>query len=245
MYGEQGLSSLLAFTNPWEIVLLLAGFVLLRVAVAPVASSRRWRGYVLEFLDSGIIAVLLIFCIVRPFLLQAFLIPSGSMHPTLLEGDRIFVNKAVYFFREPRHGEIVVFHAPVWADAQRRDFIKRVIGLPGDRISVHDGKVFRNGVPLDEPYVAEPPGYTWPAFDYVVLAPKGQPLRLVANGEITVPKGHVLVLGDNRNESNDAHIWHAEGADGLEYPCPFVPRENVIGKALFTFWPPGRVGIVR
>ncbi|MCX7598206.1 MAG: signal peptidase I [Armatimonadetes bacterium] len=245
MYGEQALSSLLAFTNPWEIVLLLAGFVLVRVAVAPVAPSRRWRGYVLEFLDSGIIAVLLIFCIVRPFLLQAFLIPSGSMHPTLLEGDRIFVNKAVYFFREPRHGEVVVFHAPVWADPQRRDFIKRVIGLPGDRISVRDGKVFRNGVPLHEPYIAEPPGYTWPTFDYVVLKPRGQPLKLALNGEITVPKDHVLVFGDNRNESNDAHIWHAEGADGMEYPCPFVPRQNVIGKAILTFWPPGRVGIVR
>ncbi len=245
MSSEEGLSSLLAFTNPWEIVLLLAGFVLARVAVAPVAPTRRWRAYVLEFVDSGIIAVLLIFCIVRPFLLQAFLIPSGSMHPTLLEGDRIFVNKAVYFLREPKHGEIVVFHAPVWADPLRRDFIKRVIGVPGDRICVHDGRVYRNGAPLDEPYVAAPPAYVWPMEDKVVLQPKEPPLNLVSNGEITVPAGHVLVFGDNRNESNDGHIWRAEGANGIDYPCPFVPRANIIGKALFAFWPPTRLGVVR
>jgi signal peptidase I len=242
---EQGLSSLLAFTDPREIVLLLAGFVLARVAASPLSPSRRLRAYVLEFVDSGIIAILLIFCIVRPFLLQAFLIPSGSMHPTLLEGDRIFVNKAVYFIRDPRDEEVVVFHAPVWADPMRRDFIKRVIGVPGDRIAVHDGHLYRNGAPLDEPYIAEMPDYAFPSGDRVLLQPGGEPMGLVSNGEVTVPKGHIMVMGDNRNESNDAHIWHAQGADGMEYSCPFVPRENVIGRAVLDFWPPGRLGLVR
>lgn len=245
MTGEQGLSSLLAFTNPWEIVALLGGLVLLRLAVAPLDAARRSRASALEFIDSGIIAVLAIFCIVRPFALQAFLIPSGSMEPTLMVDDRIFVNKAVYFFRLPEHGEIIVFHAPPWADPDQRDFIKRVIGLPGDRISVHDGKVFRDGQPLDEPYIAEQPEYTWPSGKYALLKSGGRPLPLIHDGEITVPKGMVLVFGDNRNESNDGHAWQAIGSDGVAYPCPFVPEERIIGRSMFIFWPPGRVGLTR
>jgi signal peptidase I len=243
--GEQGLSSLLAFTNPWEIVALLCGLILLRLAVAPLTAARRSRAYALEFIDSGIIAVLLIFCIVRPFFLQAFLIPSGSMHPTLLEGDRIFVNKLVYFTRWPKHGEIVVFHAPPWADPEERDFIKRVMGLPGDRISVHDGKVFRNGQPLKEPYIAATPDYEWPTDQFALLKPGGKPQRVIQDGEITVPQGMVLVMGDNRNESNDSHAWRALGSDGNSYPCPFVPEERIIGRSMFIFWPPGRIGITR
>lgn len=245
MGSEEGLGSLLAFTNPWEIVLLLAALVGMRLAAAPVPSARRWRGYILELADSGIIAVLLIFCIVRPFFIQAFLIPSGSMHPTLLEGDRIMVNKLVYFFRSPRHGEVVVFHAPPWADPLKRDFIKRVVGLPGDRIAIHGGRLIRNGQPVNEPYIAEPPMYEWPISEYFLLRPMAEPVRLGDGDEAVVPEGYVLVLGDNRNASNDGHVWHAVAADGHEYPCPFVPRENIIGKAMFTFWPPQRIGIVR
>lgn len=245
MTGEEALGNLLAFTNPWEILFLLALFVLPRLAVAPAPASARWRGYVLEFIDSGILAVLLIFCIVRPFAIQAFLIPSGSMHPTLLEGDRIMVNKMVYFFRPPRRGEVVVFHAPPWADPSRRDFIKRVVAVPGDLIAVRNGTTYLNGRPVVEPYVAEPPMYEFPTTEYVVLEPGGRPVRLVENGALKIPPGYVLVLGDNRNESNDGHVWRAEGSDGLDYPCPFVPREDVIGKAMFIFWPPQRLGIVR
>ncbi len=244
MSGEQGLASLLAFTNPWEIVALLAALVGLRLMAAPVSPRHRWRGYILELADSGIIAVLLIFCIVRPFFIQAFLIPSGSMHPTLYEGDRIMVNKLVYFLRDPRHGEIVVFHAPEWADPLRRDFIKRIIGLPGDRICIRGGRVIRNGQPVDEPYVAEPPMYEWPTTRFYVLRPMDQP-RPIHGGEIVVPPGYVFVLGDNRNASNDGHAWQATAIDGREYPCPFVPRQNVIGKAMFIFWPPQRIGLVR
>ncbi len=245
MTGEQGLSSLLAFTNPWEIVLLLAGFIAVRLAVAPLDAAKRSRAYSLEFIDSGIIAVLLIFCIVRPFALQAFLIPSGSMHPTLLEGDRIFVNKMVYFTRWPKHGEIVVFHAPPWADPQERDFIKRIIGLPGDRVAVHDGKVFRNGQPMDEPYIAEKPDYDWPTDQFAILKAGGKPMPLIHDGEITVPQDMVLVFGDNRNQSNDGHAWRAMGSDGNSYPCPFVPKERIIGRAMFIFWPPGRLAVTR
>ncbi|MGD9518659.1 MAG: signal peptidase I [Armatimonadota bacterium] len=244
MLSDEGIANLLSFTNPWEVVALLAAFVVPRLLVAPVSPSRRWRAYVLELIDSGILAVLLIFCIVRPFLIQAFLIPSGSMHPTLYEGDRIMVNKLVYLTRPPRHGEIAVFHAPPWADPQRRDFIKRVIGLPGDRIAVRDRTTYRNGQPLNEPYIAEAPLYEMPESDYVLLEPEGEPLRLVEDGELKIPPGYILVLGDNRNESNDAHTWRAEGSDGFQYPCPFVPVENVIGKAMFLFWPPHRLGAV-
>ncbi len=239
---QADLLSHLAFKNPWEIVALLTFLVAVRLAAAPAAGLRRIRGYILEFVDAGIIAVLLVFCIIRPFFIQAFVIPSESMVPTILKGDRIMANKLVYFLRPPRHGEIVVFHAPEWADPNRPDFIKRVIGLPGDRISIHDGKVWRNGQPLDEPYIAEPPMYEWPTESKVLLRPGQQPVELVHNGEIEIPPGHVLVLGDNRNFSTDSHRWRAVGADGQDYPCPFVPIENIIGKAMFIFFPPWRIG---
>lgn len=222
----------------------MAGLVLVRLAFAPI-KSRNLRAGILEVVDSCLLAVLLIFCIVRPFVVQAFLIPSGSMHATLLEGDRIFVNKMVYFTRWPKHGEIVVFHAPPWADTQERDFIKRVIGLPGDRIAVHDGHVYRNGQMIEEPYVAEQPDYEWPTGEYALLKNGGQPQPVIHDGEITVPQDMVLVFGDNRNQSNDGHAWRAMGADKMSYPCPFVPIERIIGKAMFIFWPPGRVGAAR
>jgi signal peptidase I len=191
------------------------------------ADYRSARAFVLELADSALIAVLLVFCILRPFAIQAFFIPSGSMENTLLTGDRILVNKAVYFLREPHHGDIVVFRAPKAASPDRKDFIKRVVGLPGDRLQVHDGKLWRNGQPQDEPYIKEPPDYAWPDV-----------------GEVTVPPGTLLVMGDNRNDSNDSHRWEEMLPDGTIQPAPFVPRENVLGKATVIFWPPWRVRLL-
>ena len=210
-----------------------------------------WRAGLLELADSILIALLLVFCILRPFVIQAFFIPSGSMENTLLINDRILVNKFIYFFEEPRHGDIVVFRAPHQADPGRKDFIKRLMGLPGDRICVHEGKVFRNGQPLDEPYFKEPPMYNWPVIGRDEFAPgvlqdksnggrewegileDGLPGRV---GEVLVPKGSVLVMGDNRNDSNDSTKWH-ESAPGPGLSSPFVPRENVLGQAKLIFWP--------
>lgn len=214
----------------------------------------KWRASFLEFADSILIALLLVFCILRPFVIQAFFIPSGSMENTLLINDRILVNKFIYFFEDPGHGNIVVFRAPPQADPGRKDFIKRLMGVPGDRIAVHGGKVYRNGQELDEPYIKEPPMYNWPVIGRDVFAPgvlldrtngghewegileDGLPGRV---GEVLVPPNCVLVMGDNRNDSNDSTKWHAG-----EMSSPFVPRENVLGQAKLIFWPLSRVRVL-
>jgi len=167
-----------------------------------------------EIVESALIAIVLVFLIIRPFIVQAFFIPSGSMRPTLLEHDHILVNKFVYRFREPIYGEIVVFKAPPGAsnDGQEKDFIKRLIGKPGDVIEVKDSAVYRNGKRLREPYIKEPPAYE--------MAPT------------KVPRGKLFVMGDNRNDSNDSHKWGP------------LDEKRVIGKAMVRFWPWNRVGLV-
>ncbi len=207
-----------AFDNTWEVLALLGGIVVLRATLSRLPALHRQRGAILEFVDSGLVAVLLVFCILRPFVIQAFYIPSGSMESTLQINDRILVNKFIYYFREPRFGDIVVFRAPPSVSETKKDFIKRVIGLPGDRIAVRNNDLYRNGQPVREPYVKDK------LYRYVF--PR-------VGGEYVVPEDTVFVMGDNRNDSNDSHKWGP------------LPRENVLGKAFCIFWPPYRLGLVR
>lgn len=194
-----------------------------------------------ELLDSALIAVVLVFFLIRPFVLQAFFIPSGSMMPTLQQGDKLLATKYSYRLREPRHGEIVVFHAPRVAletlgqtyDAQQPiDYVKRVVGLPTDRIKIVRGVgVFVNGKRWSEPYVAALPDYDFPQeirYNRVRVALQSA----IRGDELVVPKGYLFVLGDNRNLSHDSHAW------GL------LPRKALVGKAVFIFWPPNRFGFV-
>ncbi|PRX26655.1 signal peptidase I [Orenia metallireducens] len=136
-----------------------------------------------EYLKSIVIALLISFFIIT-FVVQAFYIPSGSMLPTLKPGDRIFANKFIYRFREPRRQEIIVFKWPV--DPKRR-FIKRLIGLPGDRVKIVEGQVYVNDKPLEEDYTLERSYTDFP--------------------EVKVPEGHYFMLGDNRNNSEDSRFW--------------------------------------
>ncbi len=126
---------------------------------------------------------------IRQFVAEARYIPSGSMLPTLQINDRLLVDKVSYRFSNPRRGDIVVFDPT--AALERQDFhdafIKRIIGLPGDKVSVRGGRVFIDGKPLTEPYIADTPRYQY--------------------GPVTVPPGQYLVLGDNRNNSYDSHYW--------------------------------------
>lgn len=242
-----------AFDNPWEVIALVGVIVSLRVLVPRVPGLSHWRASILEFVDSGLIAALLVFCLLRPFVIQAFFIPSGSMEPTLLEGDRILVNKFIYFFRDPAPGEIVVFNAPPQASETNKDFIKRVVGTPGDRLRVEKslsaqqpGGLVRNGQLLTEPYVAEPPDYYWPRMtgEFVHVG-KGQVVYLEPGEEFVVPPGHLVVMGDNRNNSNDSHRWARwDDATGQYVSDPYLPRENVLGKAMVIFWPPQRIRLL-
>jgi signal peptidase I len=207
----------LAFDNTWYVVALIWGLLLIRVVVPRVPRLRSYRASVLEITDSLLVAVILVFLILRPFVVQAFYIPSRSMEQALQINDRILVNKFIYFFRQPQVGDIVVFVSPPSADAEQKDFIKRVVGLEGDRLAIRNGKLHRNGQPVDEPYVDQPMLYEFP--EYV--------------DHYTVPNGTVFVMGDNRNFSNDSHIWGP------------LPRQNLLGKAFCIFWPPHRVRLLR
>lgn len=149
---------------------------------------------------------------IRTFVAEARFIPSGSMEPTLQIDDHLMIEKLSYRFREPQRGDIVVFKPTEVLKEQNyhQAFIKRIIGLPGDTVEVKNGVVYVNGEALKEDYIQEAPEYRY--------------------GPEIVPPDQYLVLGDNRNNSYDSHIWG------------FVPRKNLIGKAFVRFWPLGRVG---
>ncbi len=181
-----------------------------------------------------IILTILIFLLVRS-IVQNFKVEGRSMEPTLESGQYLLINKAVYWridtaalksafafqqdstpsshpvyvFGEPRRGDVVVFRYP---KDQSRDFIKRIIALPGETVEINGGKVHVDGKALDEAFLADHPSY--------VLEPT------------KVPPGNYFVLGDNRNNSSDSHVW------GM------VPEENIIGKAWVRYWPPGSWGIL-
>jgi signal peptidase I len=149
-------------------------------------ASKKSGGGVLEFLIILLVSFVLVFGFVRPFVVEAFWIPSASMVPTLKYGDRVLVNKFIYRFTDPQRGDIIVFKS-VEGDGQ--DLIKRVVGVPGDEIAVRGGKLFVNGEPQKEPYVNK----KYP--DRSFYAPT------------TVPKDHVFAMGDNRANSQDSRIF--------------------------------------
>jgi signal peptidase I len=149
-------------------------------------ASKKSGGGVLEFLIILLVSFVLVFGFVRPFVVEAFWIPSASMVPTLKYGDRVLVNKFIYRFTEPQRGDIIVFKS-VEGDGQ--DLIKRVVGVPGDEIAVRGGKLFVNGESQKEPYVNK----KYP--DRSFYAPT------------TVPKDHVFAMGDNRANSQDSRIF--------------------------------------
>ncbi|MFB2839138.1 signal peptidase I [Floridanema evergladense] len=179
-----------------------------------VGEARVWRS-IKENLLILVIALGLAL-LIRAFVAEPRFIPSDSMIPTLQLGDRLVVEKVSYAFHPPETGDIIVFEPPtqlqIQGYAKDQAFIKRVIGEPGEIVSVANGKVYINDKPLKEDYIAESPDYRW--------------------GPKRVPENQVFVMGDNRNNSNDSHIWG------------FLPTENIIGRAWFRFWPFDRIGFV-
>lgn len=152
--------------------------------------------------------------LVRGLVIEPRYIPSLSMFPTFEIGDQFLVDKVSKYVREPDSGDIVVFEPPQALRERgyrKKDaFIKRVIARGGDTVWIRKGKVEVNGAVRDEPFIKEDPNYEW--------------------GPGQVPEGYVMVLGDNRNNSYDSHIWG------------FLPEKNIIGRALVRYWPPSRFG---
>jgi signal peptidase I len=180
-----------------------------------------------EYFESIVVAVILALFI-RTFVVQAFKIPTGSMEENLLIGDHLLVNKFVYGPTASNleqavlpidtisRGEVIVFKYPVEPE---RDFIKRVIGLPGETVEVRERKVYINGTPIDEPYAH----FLLPASsaDYHEVTSFDVRERY---GPVTVPADHYFVMGDNRDNSQDSRYWG------------FLPRGHVKGKALLIYW---------
>jgi signal peptidase I len=195
--------------------------------------ERRALGFFGE-LPILVLTALVLALIIKAFLFQAFYIPSGSMVPTLMPGDRVLVNKVPYYFHDPRRDDIIVFENPDPSAAVDRgivggflhwlaqglglstnpdeDFIKRVIGLPGDTVEGKGGYVYVNGHKLDEPYLTQ----------------KTKPFD-----PVHVPADSLFVMGDNRRASNDSRF-------GLG----FIPISKVVGRAFVKIWPPGRMGLL-
>jgi signal peptidase I len=148
---------------------------------APQKSRSAWVSFLLETIQTVVMAVALYFLI--DSVVARVRVENISMEPTLQPGEFILVNKLAYRLGEYRYGDIIVFHYP---PNPSEDYIKRVIGLPGDDIKVNGGKVHVNGQPLTEPYISAPPMY---------------------DGEWKIPEGFLFVLGDNRNQSSDSHSW--------------------------------------
>lgn len=169
---------------------------------------------------------------IRTFVAEARLIPSGSMAPTLKIDDRLIIDKVTYQFRDPQRGDIIVFYPPQilrqqtdehGAPLSKETFIKRVIGVPGDRLELKEDGVYRNYARIQERYVAHK------AVTSVKICAEPLSQSFLALPQ-AIPAGHYLVLGDNRLNSNDGRCW------GL------VSRSDLLGRAVFRYWPVNRMG---
>lgn len=177
-------------------------------------------------------------------LAQAFVIPTGSMQDTLLVGDHLLVDKLAYApagtisrhllpYQDPKHGDIIVFRYPADLNVT---LVKRLIGMPGDRLKIADGVVFRNGKRLNEPYTFHKYAYdpTQDNFpnpccrmvkeEVALQSQKAMLEQNVVNGELVVPADRYFAMGDNRDNSSDSRYWG------------FVPRDNIIGKPFLIYW---------
>ncbi len=186
----------------------------------------RKKSVVREYAESIIIAILLAL-LIRAFVVQAFKIPSGSMKPTLLVGDHILVNKFIYGIKlrvpftslnytlipisTPKRNDVVVFIYPV---DPKKDFIKRVVGLPGDTVQIKDKKVYINHLPMEDPHGVHS--------DQMTIPEAEQPRD--NTGPLIVPPNKLFVMGDNRDESYDSRYWG------------FVDKNEIIGKAFIIYW---------
>jgi signal peptidase I len=277
------LTDQLANISPAIVVAVILGCTLVRLFLARIKDP--WARTVSETCDTVNFVLALAFLLIRPFVAQAFYIPSESMENTLLKHDRLVVSKFQYRFQDPQRGQVVVFNAPPAAtDGLDQDFIKRMIGMPGETIEIRaaqlkiDGEEINptaNGFQSVHEFLKQRLGLSpmsdslkfFPDYvevngkerlDAKLLAEKiGQPAakiewtpgQTLIDGKPLdepytredpgydktdkVPAGHYYMLGDNRNFSRDSHSWGC------------LEKRRVIGHAVFVFWPPARIGVIR
>ncbi len=170
-----------------------------------------------EFLDwlKVIVIAVAVALILNNFVIINSVVPSGSMIPTINEGDRMIGNRLAYAFgNEPERGDIIIFRFP---DDTSQIYVKRVIGIPGDVVEIKGGVTYVNGEVIDEPYLNETPDDN----DF---------------GPYTVPEDSYFVMGDNRNNSYDSRYWETTN---------FVPEENILAKAVFRYWPLNNISTLK
>ena len=192
------------------------------------AVSRKPKSTLHEWVESIIIAFVLAM-VIRTFFVQAFKIPTGSMRMTLIEGDAILVNKSIYgarvpltqlrfpAYRQPQRGDVAVF---IFPGDTKKDFIKRIVGLPGETVEIKNGTIYINEKPVVDPVFSQK--YYYNRGDFGDIGKK-----------ILVPDDHFFVLGDNSASSQDSRYWG------------FVPRDNLLGKAMVIYWPPQRIRLIK
>ncbi len=173
--------------------------------------TKKQKSPLREWVESIISAIILTLFIIT-FIAQSFIVDGTSMVPTLEHNQRLLVDKLTYRFRDPSSGDIVVFKYPA---NPKEEFIKRIIGVPGDSVAIADGKVYVNGTVISEDYILDKTN-------------RGFSPNIV-------PPDHYFVLGDNRNNSLDSR----------DPRVGFVPRENIVGRAIWSYWPLSRIGIFR
>ena len=190
--------------------------------------SVKKKSVIRDWVESIVVAFILAM-VIRTFVVQAFKIPTGSMRTTLLEGDLILVNKFIYgaripfaglnlpALRQPKRGDVIVF---IYPESPKKDFIKRLVGLPGETVEIKSGTIYINGKPLADS-----------VFNQRYYYNRGEFGR--EDNKIKVPEDSFFVLGDNSASSQDSRYWG------------FVPRKNLLGKALVIYWPPQRIRIIK
>jgi len=208
----------------------------------PAAVHKALAGGLADVFESLLVTILLAL-FATTFVLQAFKIPSGSMEPTLLVGDHVLVNKFLFGghgawyekllpYRPVRRGDIIVFRFPY---DDHVHYVKRVIGLPGDRLRIINQVVYIDGKPLSEPYAIhseafDPLGDDFPSLDQALLQDRLRPEwaaqigNYIERGSLVIPPDHYFVMGDNRDDSSDSRYWG------------FVNRDAIMGRPMFIYW---------
>jgi signal peptidase I len=191
-----------------------------------------------DYLDALIVAGLAALFLIT-FVIRTYYIPSISMIPTLTVHDVMLVDEMAYRFGRPHPGDVAIFMPPV--NSQGNAFVKRVIGVPGDTIAISDGIVYRNGVALVEPYENQPPKYDLAIKNYEIYV-DGQPLdpkiadippKRLWKAPNRIPDGFFFMLGDNRNYSDDSHVWG------------FAQAKKITGRAFLIIWPFDRMHVLK